>query len=158
MLAATQADAAVRDVTPSALPGFASVDVDGVRVSARVAEASYAIETMGTVTDALVRAFVTPFPFARRYFDPARFRHVRLVDVAMREGCERDWPGFVSTVLARHGAHFALTFVDPGVGAGGAARRPRPFGVPSVRVMVRWSADGSGRVPSGPLALAPVDG
>ena len=114
MLAATQADAAVRDVTPSALAGFASVDADGVRVSARVAEASYAIETMGTVTDALVRAFVTPFPFARRYFDPARFRHVRLVDVAVRVGCERDWSGFVSTLLARHDAHFALTFVDPG--------------------------------------------
>ena len=47
VLAAAYADCPVRDVTWSTLPGLATIDPEGVRVSARVAPGGYRIETMG---------------------------------------------------------------------------------------------------------------
>ena len=167
-LAAALDDCAVRDVTPSALPGLALVDGHGIRVGARVAPSGYRIETMGRALDALVRVGVTPFPPARRRFDPDAFRYVRLADVTLREGCERDWKPFVSAVLARHGAHFGMAFVDPTSRLHARLRRIGPLGPlvhsgdAALRVMARWSPPGADAtapgLPAGPLALAPVDG
>ena len=170
LLAATERDCGARDVTPSRLPGLAASDAEGLRISARVAASGYRVETLGRGLDALVAIAVRPFPPARRRFDPRAFRYVRLADVGLREGCERDWPAFVSTLLARHGAHFALTFVDPegalhrrlrGIGPLGAlVHRPSS----ALRIMTRWAdaaAGGRGRaraLPPGARALAPVDG
>ena len=184
VLAATLADCALRDVTPSALPGLALLDGAGLRVSARVALSGYRIETMGRALDAAVRVFVTPFPPARRRFDVNAFRYVRFSDVAVRDGCERDWPRFVATVLARYGVHFGMVFVDP---ASALHERIAGNGRPasgSLRLMTRWSrpdpvgrderrgaAGPEGTAPrdetprsggeaalDGPVALVPVDG
>lgn len=167
LLAATEADCALRDMTPSELPGLALVDGAGVRASARVAPTVYRIETMGRLRDALTRLLVMPFPFARRRFDPERFRFLRLGDIALRAGCEDDWPRFVSALLARHDAHIALAFIDPrrelharlrGIGAFG---RLLHDGKAPLRVMARWAGAESSEPPApsgGACALAPVDG
>lgn len=161
-------DVAALDVTPSRLAGLALVDEHGVRVGARVAVSGYRIETMGPVLDTLFRLTVAPFPPARRRFDPRAFRFVRLSDITLRDGCERDWPAFVSTVLARHGTHFAMTFLDPASRLHARLRRIGPFGPlvhsrrTSIDVMARWALpEGGGEalaLPRGPLALPPVDG
>ena len=176
-LEATRRDCTVRDLTPSGTPGLALVDGHGIRVSARVAPSGYRIETMGAALDTLVRLAVTPFPPARRRFDPHAFRYVRLADITLREGCEGDWPAFVSTVLARHDTHFAMSFLDP---TSRLHERLRRIGAlapllhsrrPSIGVLARWSLPGQtgdpgtvtgstdrAPLPHGPLALAPIDG
>jgi len=164
-LSASQGDCLVRDITPSRLPGLALVDDDGLRVSARVAVSGYRIESMGPALDALVRRGVLPFAPARRRFDPSAFRYVRFSDVTLRAGDEGAWSDFVSGVLARHDAHFGMTFVDPSSALHARLRRVGPFGRlvhgtdAPIRLMMRQAGKSTRPFDTaGPLSLAPVDG
>lgn len=103
----------VRDVSPSKMPGYVLQDEHGVVVGARVADTSFRITGMSKTASWFTQLCVKPFASARRRFDPECFRYVSFTEVVMRQGCERRWTEFVSTVLARHDCHFGVVYVDP---------------------------------------------
>ncbi|MFK7993878.1 MAG: GNAT family N-acetyltransferase [Granulosicoccus sp.] len=108
------ADCEVRDVSASSLPGLVLEDREGLAICARLRVSGFQITAMGTMAALGTRIFVKPFAPARKRFDPDCFRYVSFSEVLIRPGCERLWPRFVSTVLARHECHFGALYVDPG--------------------------------------------
>jgi len=105
-------DCRVRDVSQSSLPGYAVLDDEGIVVSAGVVTTRFCIKEMGLVARLCTRLFVTPFPVARRRFNPHNFTYVSLSNVTLREGCENRWRDFVSAVLHELDCHFAVVYVD----------------------------------------------
>jgi hypothetical protein len=167
LLAQCQAECVLRDVTPSALPGLVLLDEQGIRIGARVTLSAFEIVSMGALAHTMTRLFVTPWAVARRRFDPACFRHVVFSHVAIRPGCERDWPRFVSSVLAQHGVHFGVVYPDPATGLFARLRLLDPLSAlvhssnGSIQVMVRTAGSPTGPVTdlsaSTSHALYPVD-
>ena len=170
-LEASLSDCALADVT--GVHGASAPDPDGgavhavlegerIVLAARVRPTVLAFDTLGPATDALVRHLVMPFGFARRRFDPRAFRYLSLTDVVVVPDAERLWPRFVSTLLARHGAHHALVVLDPSREAWrrlrkASGRRVR-VAAPDVRVLARWHGEGGRTLPAdGPAGLHPVD-
>lgn len=105
-------DYQVRDVSDSRLPGLVLQDANGVAICARVSTTSFRISNMGRMAAISTRLFVKPFSAARKRFDPDCFRYVSFSDVLIRPGCEKLWPRFVSTALARYECHFGAVYVN----------------------------------------------
>ncbi|MFK7892814.1 MAG: GNAT family N-acetyltransferase [Granulosicoccus sp.] len=104
-------DCQVRDVTP-ARQTKALLDRHGIAISASVRICAFRITTMSTAASLATRLLVSPWPPARKRFDPANFRYLSLSGVLIRSGCERHWSAFVSTLMAEAGVHFAMLHID----------------------------------------------
>ena len=170
-LRASLADCALADATgvhgalaPGAAGGAVHAVLEGERLvlAARARPTVLAFDTLGPATDALVRHLVMPFGVARRRFDPRAFRYLSLTDVVVVPDAERLWPRFVSTLLARHGAHHALVVLDPSREAWRRLRKASGrwarVATPDVRVLARWHGGGPPALPAGgAVGLHPVD-
>lgn len=162
-LAVSLEGCAAADVTPVADAAWALVEGERIVAAARVHRTELAFDTLGPLNDALVRRLVLPFGFARRRFDPRAFGYLRLTDIVLAPGDERLWRPFVSTLMARHGTHYALVVMDPSrppwVRLRAASGR-RAAVRPDLRVLVRapgGSKDHIFAMAAGPVALHPVD-
>ncbi|MBX2880853.1 MAG: GNAT family N-acetyltransferase [Granulosicoccus sp.] len=126
--AQTHKDCSVRDITVHANPGYALTDHEGIAISARVALTAFRIMSMSRFAIWSTRLFVTPWPPARRRFNPNHFSYLSLSNVLIRKGCESKWPAFVSTIMASHNVHFAAVYLDSGSSLFQTLRASQPLG------------------------------
>lgn len=113
LLEQRQKEFAWQDITQACAPLFAVSDSDGIRVAACVSSSAFQILGMSPTLAWVTKMLVKPWKPARKRFDPDNFTFAVFSQIVVREGCERDWPAFVSTVLARHGVHFGIVYIDP---------------------------------------------
>lgn len=106
-------DCLIRDITNNTQAGSALIDGDGIAISARMSLSAFRITRMSQFARWATRLFVTPWPPARKRFNPLCFRYLSLSDVVIRDGCETQWPAFVSTIMAKYGVHFSALYLDP---------------------------------------------
>jgi len=157
----------VSDITHSSLQGFTLADKQGSIISARCAETAFCITDMGVMVNGMVRCFVTPWPPARKRFDPQNFRTISFSQVVIRQGGEANWSDFVSSVLSHYRCHFGAIYLDKHDPL--LARLQNTQGLmqrlfkstDSVCVVARYSGaenfSASGEVLSRPVNLWPVD-
>lgn len=107
------ADCLVKDITRDCLAPLALIDGQGIAISARVFPSAFNIIQMGPAASLVTQWFVKPFPTANKRFNPENFTYVSFSDILIRQGCERLWSRFVSTVLSEHNCHIGIAYVDP---------------------------------------------
>ncbi len=80
---------------------------------ATITETGLAMEQMGGRWDVLYRRLLKHAGPARRRFDPANFRYLRMNDLVVTPENIGQWPAFISTLLARRELHMAMFVLDP---------------------------------------------
>jgi len=156
LIAASEADCSLRDVSDSHAPGWCWQDARGPAIVADAAVSTLSFDTLGPLNDRWVAALVSPFGFARRRFDPAAFRYLRLSSVGVRVGAEGRWTAFLDSLLRSHDCHYAMLVIDPGRSLAARLRLARSAG--TLQLMSRWHGSMPPAEPApGPIAVHPVD-
>lgn len=112
-LSTATADCGLRTAAPGSGPYFAATSGERIDAGARVSLTRVDMATTGSAWDLAHRYLLRFVPPARRRFDPHNFTYLRLSDVVIREGCERLFKDFLSTLLARHDTYMAMFVLDP---------------------------------------------
>lgn len=112
-LTESRADCGLSASASGAVPFYAVTDDTGIVAGARATVTRVDMERIGGLWDLLNDRLFRYVPPARRRFDRRNFTYVRLSDIVVREGQTSVWPDFLTTLMARHGAHMAMLVVDP---------------------------------------------
>ncbi len=165
-LAAAASDCGLRSAASGGGHYFAVRDGDRIDAGARVTLTRVDMATTGSAWDLAHRYLLRFVPPARRRFDPHNFTYLRLSDVVIREGRERLFKDFMSTLLARHDAYMAMFMLDPGSRTRALLEQAGIFGrfTASTRQEVRvlanaWNlpADALHEASAKPVAIGPLD-
>lgn len=152
---------ATADLSASRLPGFRVCRSGVVALQARVAVNSLSLVGLGETTRrVLFRAGRMFPPFAKR-FDPDAFRYIRLARLHVDRGTTAaDLDDFLSSLLASHDAHFAMTMLDPASRPGrlrALSRRRFSVKLTPHHVVTRWHPGPHGPGLAMPCELSPPD-
>lgn len=165
-LGETYADCAVRAVLARSGRYHAVVDDSGIVAGARASVTRVDMRRTGSFWDAAWQGLLRFIPPARRRFDPADFRYLRLSDVVVRPGSESVWRDLLPTLLAEHDSYLAMFVLDPRSRARELLGTANLFGrfTASTRQRVQVVAHSwnlrptfEGALRSQPLAIGPLD-
>lgn len=124
----TQTNYYVQDITPVKQPALALIHRQKAVISAQVSRTAFRIKSMSKFADWATKLCVSPWPPARRRFNPENFQYVSLANLMIRQGYESCWSDFVSSVMAEHNVHFAVVYLDTRAGTFKRLRESQPLG------------------------------
>jgi GNAT superfamily N-acetyltransferase len=162
----TYADCALRTSPGRGGVYHAVVDDGGIVAGARASLTRVDMSRTGSFWDTAWQGLLRFIPPARRRFDPANFRYLRLSDVVVRAGAEGVWRDLLTTLLAEHEVYLAMFVLDPNSRARARLGDAELFGrfTDSTRQRVRvlahsWNLDPAleAKLQSRPLAIGPLD-
>jgi GNAT superfamily N-acetyltransferase len=122
------ANCIVQDITPGKQPALALIHQGKAIISAQVSRTAFKINSMGKFASWATKLCVSPWPPARRRFDPENFQYVSLANLTILPGYESCWSDFVSSVMAEHNVHFAVVYLDTRANTLKRLRESQPFG------------------------------